>query len=1112
MVLTAFSRSVSFFIMRHSILSGLLSLGCVWLMTSSLKGTLPGDLDSGFQTANMINGSVGTGLVQRDGRVLIAGSFSTVQGVTRNRVARLLQDGRVDPSFDAGKGPIGNIFKMLQLPDGKLLVAGDFTEFDGEPCDHLVRLLPDGRLDLGFDCQNMANGAILGMALQADGGIVVVGDFTFLKGQPRNRVGRLNPDGSFDASLNPGTGSALPIRDVAVQADGNIVLCGDFSSFGGFTRERIVRLLPSTGALDPNFFSQSGANARINSLALLRDGRIAICGSFSDYGGSLVSRLAVLKSDGTRDPNFDAGTVSAVLSCRVTQAKDGGLFFLSSVGSIGGSPFQGARKLRLTGVLDTRFELRDVGDEATVIPLPDDRVLATQPHRITRHLRDGRLDPSFKGNAGLTVSAGVPLPLPDGSVLVGGSETTYNGENYGVLIKLDASGRPIRRFPAVNSAFRQVTCGVVLNDGSTVLGGWRYEPPASLTVVGVVARLLGDGTLDPQFGGPDVFNDRVDSIHRLSDGKFIVAGKFTQYGATVARSLARFDSAGLFDPLFSVGTGSDGVVNCVHLQGDGKLLVGGLFTQFNGFGRVGIVRLQSSGGVDGTFTTGTGVGGGQVNAITQLSNGQIVIGGLFSTYAGDARSNLAILNTAGNLLSPFEDTGSIGGAVNALQRLPGDRILVGGAFTTLPGNQRRRLGIIGPDGFGDSSFDAGSGPDEVISRFALQNDGKLLIAGPFSSYLGQAVRGLARVELWHSFPAAGFTGSLSGGGVAAEHLWGQVAVNRARGGSWSGTLRLSSETLRVRGVFDAFGRSIVLARRKSGSLLVVNLEHARSSGNTVMLKGTLEEQSGTKVSLQAGSQPYDGKRELGLRYAGIRHAFMKQSGSPGVFAGATPPSGFGFLTFRSSKTGKVRCVGSMVDGSRVTAALSIIDEAGLGRLWMHVPLHRGQGFLNGAVMLSSVASPSTSTDGPVFGTLFWRHPIGQQPFPAGVFQTLDVGGSRYTPKPTALPPFGGTAATGVILEMAGGHIDPLAGLSASLSFSRVGVGVGSGVSNIQGLKIRINRRTGTLTGSFVPPGASKSVRFQGVISFADRLAHGFTLYSQSGHTWPSALQLEVATP
>ncbi|HKZ82802.1 MAG TPA: delta-60 repeat domain-containing protein, partial [Anaerolineae bacterium] len=83
-----------------------------------------------------------------------------------------------------------------------------------------------------------ANGTVRALAVQADGKMLVGGLFTTLGGQARDRIARLNSDGSLDTTFNPGANDW--VYALAVQADGKIVVGGLFTTLGGQARDRIA--------------------------------------------------------------------------------------------------------------------------------------------------------------------------------------------------------------------------------------------------------------------------------------------------------------------------------------------------------------------------------------------------------------------------------------------------------------------------------------------------------------------------------------------------------------------------------------------------------------------------------------------------------------------------------------------------------------------------------------------------------------------------------------------------------------------------------------------------------------------------------------------------------
>lgn len=89
-----------------------------------------------------------------------------------------------------------------------------------------------GALDISFNPGLGADSRVLAVARQADGRLVVAGQFNSFNGQKHNRVTRLNVDGTTDLTFDPGAGADSTVNAVAVQADGRIILGGDFYGSG----------------------------------------------------------------------------------------------------------------------------------------------------------------------------------------------------------------------------------------------------------------------------------------------------------------------------------------------------------------------------------------------------------------------------------------------------------------------------------------------------------------------------------------------------------------------------------------------------------------------------------------------------------------------------------------------------------------------------------------------------------------------------------------------------------------------------------------------------------------------------------------------------------------
>src|SRR6185437_5907255 len=111
-------------------------------------------------------------------KILIGGSFSVFNGVSRRGIARINENGRTDLDFNPGSGINGTVYVILVQRDGKILVGGEFSSVNGEPRINIARLNPDGSLDTTFDAGLGADGSVRSLAVQFDDKILVGGLFT----------------------------------------------------------------------------------------------------------------------------------------------------------------------------------------------------------------------------------------------------------------------------------------------------------------------------------------------------------------------------------------------------------------------------------------------------------------------------------------------------------------------------------------------------------------------------------------------------------------------------------------------------------------------------------------------------------------------------------------------------------------------------------------------------------------------------------------------------------------------------------------------------------------------------------------------------------------------
>jgi len=265
--------------------------------------------------------------LQNDGKVLVGGNFTNYSDFVRNKIVRIYQDGTLDSSFDPGSGFSGILSSVKDLKiqqDGKILVAGNFTSFNGNNISGLVRLNQDGSLDNTFTPQTgIYQFQINSIDIQPDGKIIAGGPFAYI-GSINVRIVRFNTDGTIDSTFNPNAnGSATNINRVLVQTDGKVLIAGQFSSLNGNQNIKNIARVDSIGNIDPAFTADSNPGGMIHDIHLDPNGKIVVVGSFTTWNSSSANRIVRLNVNGTFDSGFNSGSgANNAIKC-VTNQTDG---------------------------------------------------------------------------------------------------------------------------------------------------------------------------------------------------------------------------------------------------------------------------------------------------------------------------------------------------------------------------------------------------------------------------------------------------------------------------------------------------------------------------------------------------------------------------------------------------------------------------------------------------------------------------------------------------------------------------------------------------------------------------------------------------------------------
>jgi uncharacterized delta-60 repeat protein len=246
-----------------------------------------------------------------DDKIVLIGPFNL-------GIRKFSSNGEEDASFTSNIGtgffPDNGLLDIKLQADSKIIVSGNFTAFNGTAVKNLVRLNSNGTLDTAFQT-NLGTGPsrtgstnvnIDIVAVQSDGKILIGGYFTGFNGTSANRIARLNSDGTIDSTFmtNIGSGFSSSVESFSIQQDGKIIVGGQFNSFNGTSVKRLVRL-NSDGTLDSSFNIPTGTFYTAPNSLVLPNGEIFVYGfSSNNFDSLLVTGVNRFSSTGTMDTNF----------------------------------------------------------------------------------------------------------------------------------------------------------------------------------------------------------------------------------------------------------------------------------------------------------------------------------------------------------------------------------------------------------------------------------------------------------------------------------------------------------------------------------------------------------------------------------------------------------------------------------------------------------------------------------------------------------------------------------------------------------------------------------------------------------------------------------------
>ncbi|MGL5019234.1 MAG: hypothetical protein ACRDBP_13950, partial [Luteolibacter sp.] len=650
------------------------------LVRLNTNGTLDSTFDAGTgATGGNSTGNVEAIGVQSTGRIILCGTFTHINGIAKPTIAGLLPGGSLDSTFSP-PADLRESSVIAVLPDNKLIVGCGFTQ------PFLRRLMADGTLDTTYN--SFASDRVSGLAIQPDGKAVI----TVKSGQVQRLLVNGSQDTTFAIANLGSTGEV-----VTIQADGKILVGGEFLTVNGVARSRIARL-NSNGSLDTGFLSPVGADSTVNSITELANGKLAVGGAFKTYAGQNRTGLAVISATGALDASDAALGCGQVRTTR--RLADGGVVILGNFSSVAGQPRLGFARLGSDG-----FTLNQ----------------GVAPY----FSKPGTARSIFK--------------QPDGKALVIGDFASIggaypNGLFRPTILRIEADGSVDDEFDA-GSGFSAQVYGVSVKEDGRIFAGGEFR-----SVNGVsrtrIAALQANGQVDIAFNPGSGANNTIFSIAHEADGGATVAGNFSTINGQPRARLARLDANGLPTPAFQGLAGPNQNVSTIFRQPGGKLVIGGSFSTVHGVSRTFLARLLENGTVDPAFAP---LPDGLVKAVLPGPALTVLAGGSFATVSGTPRARVVRLTESGNVDLDFAPALATSTAApstfNAIARDADDRLYVAGTWAgSLPLRTPGLLRLLA-NGAIDHSFDAGTSGSAVNGLATTV--GGLLAGGSFETWEGQ---------------------------------------------------------------------------------------------------------------------------------------------------------------------------------------------------------------------------------------------------------------------------------------------------------------------------------------------------------------------------------------